>query len=105
MKRNLPPLNALRALEVAVRHSSFTAAADELGVPVKRLWSGAGHDARYAQEMAPSAMIFARSVNGLSHCEQEHSRPEDLEAGANVLLHAALRLAGIEGERSSRERG
>jgi N-carbamoyl-L-amino-acid hydrolase len=80
-------------------------AADELGVTVQRLWSGAGHDAKYMQEVAPSAMIFARSVNGLSHCEQEHSRPEDLEAGANVLLRAALRLAGVEGERSSRERG
>lgn len=80
-------------------------AADDLGIPVQRLWSGAGHDAKYVQEMAPSAMIFARSVNGLSHCEQEHSRPEDLEAGANVLLRAALRLAGVEGERSSRERG
>ena len=80
-------------------------AADELGISTQRLWSGAGHDAKYMQEMAPSAMIFARSVNGLSHCEQEHSTPEDLEVGANVLLRAALRLAGIEGERSSRARG
>lgn len=80
-------------------------AADELGLSTQRLWSGAGHDAKYMQEMAPSAMIFARSVNGLSHCEQEHSTPEDLEAGANVLLRAALRLAGVEGERSSRARG
>ena len=46
-------------------------------------------------------MIFARSINGLSHCEQEYSTPEDLEAGANVLLLAALRLAGVEGERTS----
>ena len=49
------------------------------------------------QEIAPSAMIFARSINGLSHCEQEYSTPEDLEAGANVLLRAALRLAGVGG--------
>lgn len=81
------------------------AAADELGVPVRRVWSGAGHDAKYVQDMAPSAMIFARSINGLSHCEQEYSTPEDLEAGANVLLRAALRLAGIEGERVSHKRG
>jgi N-carbamoyl-L-amino-acid hydrolase len=81
------------------------AAADELGVPTRRVWSGAGHDAKYVQDVAPSAMIFARSVNGLSHCEQEYSTPEDLEAGANVLLHAALRLAGIESERTSRTRG
>ena len=81
------------------------AAADELGVATRRLWSGAGHDAKYMQEVAPSAMIFARSVNGLSHCEQEHSTAEDLEAGANVLLLAALRLAGIEGERIGHTRG
>lgn len=32
MARRLPPLNALRAFEVAARHNSFTAAADELNV-------------------------------------------------------------------------
>ncbi len=80
-------------------------AAAELGIASRRFWSGAGHDAKYLQEVAPSAMIFARSINGLSHCEQEYSTPEDLEAGANVLLRAALRLAGIEGERTSQKRG
>ncbi|MCA9877567.1 MAG: M20/M25/M40 family metallo-hydrolase, partial [Thermomicrobiales bacterium] len=58
-----------------------------------RLWSGAGHDAMYTQKVCPTGMIFARSAGGLSHCEEEHSEPEDLVAGANVLLHAALRLA------------
>jgi N-carbamoyl-L-amino-acid hydrolase len=81
------------------------AAADELGLPTRRVWSGAGHDAKYMQEIVPSAMIFARSINGLSHCEQEYSTPEDLEAGANVLLRAALRLAGVAGERVSHTRG
>ena len=81
------------------------AAADELGIPTRRVWSGAGHDAKYMQEIVPSAMIFARSINGLSHCEQEYSTPEDLEAGANVLLRAALRLAGVAGERVSHTRG
>jgi N-carbamoyl-L-amino-acid hydrolase len=84
--------------------AAVQAAADELGVPTQRLWSGAGHDAKYMQEIAPSAMIFARSINGLSHCEEEYSTPEDLEAGANVLLQAALRLAGREGERVSHTR-
>lgn len=59
-----------------------------------RLWSGAGHDAMYTQKVCPTGMIFIRSSGGLSHCEEEHSTSEDLEAGANVLLHAALRLAG-----------
>ena len=80
-------------------------AAAEMGIGSRRFWSGAGHDAKYMQDVAPSAMIFARSINGLSHCEQEYSTPEDLEAGANVLLRTALRLAGIEGERTTHKRG
>ena len=32
MPRRLPPLNALRAFEVAARHNSFTGAAEELRV-------------------------------------------------------------------------
>ena len=39
-------------------------------------------------------MIFIRSQGGLSHCEAEHSTPEDIVAGANVLLRAVLELAG-----------
>lgn len=70
------------------------AACDDLGLPSRRLWSGAGHDAKYAQDIWPSAMIFVRSQGGLSHNERELSTPDDLTAGANVLLNAALRLAG-----------
>lgn len=70
-------------------------ACDELGVPTRRLWSRAGHDAKYAQAFCPAAMLFVRSRDGLSHNEDEYSAPEDLEAGANVLLGATLRLAGL----------
>ncbi|MBA2520793.1 MAG: Zn-dependent hydrolase [Chloroflexia bacterium] len=70
------------------------AVAAELGIPSQRLWSGAGHDAKYAQDIWPAAMIFVRSAGGVSHCEDEFSTPEDLAAGADVLLHATLRLAG-----------
>jgi beta-ureidopropionase / N-carbamoyl-L-amino-acid hydrolase len=72
---------------------AVAAAATDLGLPAMRLWSGAGHDAKYAQDIWPSGMIFIRSVGGLSHCEDEYSAPADLVAGANVLLQAALRLA------------
>jgi N-carbamoyl-L-amino-acid hydrolase len=81
------------------------AAASELGIATRRVWSGAGHDAKYMQDIAPSAMIFVRSINGLSHCEEEYSTPEDLEAGANVLLYAALRLAGIASQKVEPRRG
>jgi acetylornithine deacetylase/succinyl-diaminopimelate desuccinylase-like protein len=39
-------------------------------------------------------MIFVRSEGGLSHCEAEYSAPADVEAGANLLLNAAITLAG-----------
>jgi N-carbamoyl-L-amino-acid hydrolase len=74
--------------------AAIEAACADLGLPYGRLWSGAGHDAKYLAEVCPSGMIFVRSRGGLSHCEREYSAPEDIEAGANVLLHAALRLAG-----------
>jgi N-carbamoyl-L-amino-acid hydrolase len=70
------------------------AACQDVGEDAMRLWSGAGHDAMYTQKIWPTGMVFVRSHGGLSHCEEEHSAPEDLEAGANVLLHAALRLVG-----------
>jgi N-carbamoyl-L-amino-acid hydrolase len=38
-------------------------------------------------------MIFVPSVGGLSHNVREETRPEHLEAGAAVLMHAVMRLA------------
>ncbi len=76
---------------------AVAAACKEMGLPFRRLWSSAGHDAKYLQDVCPSAMIFVRSRDGLSHSEQEYSSPADLEAGANVLLRAALKLAGDAG--------
>ncbi len=69
------------------------AACESLGLGHQHLWSGAGHDAKYAQDAWPSAMIFVRSRGGVSHCEEEESAPDDLEAGVNVLLRATLDLA------------
>ena len=68
-------------------------AALELGIPAKRMVSGAGHDAQLMAEMCPTAMIFVPSQDGISHSPAEYSSPEDLERGANVLLQAALKLA------------
>lgn len=67
-----------------------------LGLPVLRLWSGPGHDAKYMADLYPTAMIFVRSRGGVSHSEDEYSRPEDVEAGVNVLLHTALGVANAQ---------
>lgn len=68
--------------------------AKDLGFSVRRMTSGAGHDAQMMQRVAPTAMIFVPSVGGISHNVREFTRPEDLEAGANVLLQVMLELAG-----------
>ncbi|HLI50879.1 MAG TPA: M20 family metallo-hydrolase, partial [Thermomicrobiaceae bacterium] len=72
--------------------AAVSGAVEQLGYPPERLWSGAGHDAKYVADFAPSGMIFVRSQGGLSHCPQEFSSPEDIEAGANVLLQTVLLL-------------
>ena len=68
-------------------------AARGLGSPVRRMVSGAGHDAQIFATVTPTAMIFVPSVKGISHNPAEHTEPADLIAGANVLLAAALELA------------
>jgi N-carbamoyl-L-amino-acid hydrolase len=52
--------------------------------------SGAGHDAVYMARLAPAGMIFVPCKDGISHNEIEDAKPEHLEAGCNVLLHAML---------------
>ena len=78
--------------------AAIESACDTVGVVPVRLWSGAGHDAKYAAEVQPAGMIFVRSRGGVSHCEEEFSDPGDITLGANVLLHTALALAedGVE---------
>ncbi|MEC8867936.1 MAG: Zn-dependent hydrolase, partial [Pseudomonadota bacterium] len=42
---------------------------------------------------APTGMIFVPCEGGLSHNEAENAKPDELEAGCNVLLHAMLERA------------
>jgi len=62
-----------------------------LGYTNMPIYSGAGHDAQYVAEMLPAVMIFIPSIGGLSHTVVEHSNPDQLWHGANVLLNAMLK--------------
>lgn len=55
--------------------------------------SQAGHDAYFLATHCPTTMIFAPCENGITHNNEENCRPEDLVAGLNVLLHAAVERA------------
>jgi N-carbamoyl-L-amino-acid hydrolase len=68
------------------------ATAHRLDYSSRRLPSGAGHDAQMLARVCPAAMIFTPSVGGLSHNIAEHTHPDDVTAGANVLLHTILAL-------------
>ncbi len=64
----------------------------KLGYSNMEMVSGAGHDSLYIASVAPTSMIFVPCENGISHNEIENAKPEDLEAGCNVLLHAILEV-------------
>jgi N-carbamoyl-L-amino-acid hydrolase len=70
--------------------------AERLGYSVHRLPSGAGHDAQMMARVCPAAMVFTPSRAGISHNPAEHTDPQHLEAGANVLLQVLLELTERE---------
>jgi N-carbamoyl-L-amino-acid hydrolase len=63
-----------------------------LGLPYKRMVSGAGHDAQFIASYIPTAMVFVPSINGKSHCEEELTTWEDCEKGVNVILETVLAI-------------
>jgi beta-ureidopropionase / N-carbamoyl-L-amino-acid hydrolase len=80
-------------LDDEVRAAVWAAVA-ELGLSAIDMPSGAGHDAQALAAVTPSGMVFVPSVGGVSHDPSERTTWQDCVNGANVLLGAALRLAG-----------
>ncbi len=72
---------------------TIESSAGSLGKPIRRMTSGAGHDAQMMARICPAAMIFVPSVGGVSHNPAEHTEPEHLTLGANVLLRTVLALS------------
>jgi N-carbamoyl-L-amino-acid hydrolase len=75
--------------------SAVRGAAERLGYSHMDIISGAGHDACWINQVAPTAMIMCPCVDGLSHNEAEEISREWAAAGADVLLHAVVETAGI----------
>jgi N-carbamoyl-L-amino-acid hydrolase len=67
---------------------------ETLGIEATHINSGAAHDAQVIASIAPAGMIFVPSKEGRSHSAAEWTAWNDIEAGANVLLHTLQRLAG-----------
>lgn len=64
----------------------------EIGEPVHRLVSGAGHDAMIMAALCPTAMLFIRCRHGISHNPAEHVDPADADAALKVMLGFIDRL-------------
>lgn len=67
-------------------------AAKTLGLKSTPLASGAGHDAAFIAKVAPMAMIFVPSRDGLSHCPEEWTDPDQCADGTALLFETLLRI-------------
>jgi allantoate deiminase len=83
-----------QAVPMDERLTAFLAEASEAaGLPVKRMPSGAGHDAMVMAARVPTAMLFLRSPGGISHHPNETVLEEDVAAALGVCRKFLERLA------------
>jgi beta-ureidopropionase / N-carbamoyl-L-amino-acid hydrolase len=84
-----PTMAANAAPSDAAWQSRWEVAVAELGLPIHRLPSGAGHDAMKMHELLPQAMLFVRGGNGgISHNPLESVTADD----ADLSIRAFERL-------------
>jgi hydantoinase/carbamoylase family amidase len=77
---------------IAFDERLVAAAREESGTD-QLLASGALHDAAEMARHLPVAMVFAPSVGGISHAQEEDTREEDLERAIEAFGRLALRTA------------
>jgi allantoate deiminase/N-carbamoyl-L-amino-acid hydrolase len=73
---------------------AFAASVARAGFPVRRLLSGAGHDAVMFAGVTDIGMLFVRCGNGgVSHSPRETVTAEDADIGARILLDVLCNLS------------
>lgn len=72
---------------------TVASATSDLGLPARRMVSGAGHDAAVLAQRYPCGMAFVPCHKGISHHPSENADEADLIAGAAVLAETLRRLA------------
>lgn len=63
-----------------------------LGFSTLPMASGAGHDAAFMTQIAPSAMVFVPCREGRSHAPEEWAEPAAIAAGASVIFDGVLKF-------------
>ncbi len=83
---------APRVQELVLRH------AEGRGLSMKKIVSGAGHDAQEMAAVCPAGMVFVPGeFEGISHNPREYSTKEQCANGVNVMLDVVVELAEEEG--------
>ncbi len=72
--------------------SCLTGKAESLKIAYETMPSGAAHDAQLIAGMAPVGMVFLPSRDGKSHSPAEWTAWQDIETGANLMLHSVIEL-------------
>jgi ureidoglycolate amidohydrolase len=70
-------------------------AAQENGLPYKKMVSRAYHDSLFMARIAPVGMVFIPCRGGVSHRPDEYSAPQEIETGAKVLASTLARLSQV----------
>jgi len=88
------PMLGLEPVAMDARLQDALAQAAEEVAPGKwrKMPSGALHDATNVARLMPVAMLFAPSINGISHAFEEDTAEEDLVAAVEVLGRAVAAL-------------
>lgn len=73
--------------------NAIEAACRRQGHSYMKMASGAYHDAMFMARLAPFGMIFVPSKDGVSHDRAEWTEPEELAAGADVLVSTLIELS------------
>jgi ureidoglycolate amidohydrolase len=75
--------------------NALVEAAEENGLPYKKMVSRAYHDSLFMARIAPVGMVFIPCRGGVSHRPDEYSAPEEIETGARVLASTLARLSQV----------
>ncbi len=87
-------MRASAAPSAPVWQQRWEDAVASLGLPVRRLPSGAGHDAMKLHDILPQAMLFVRGQNaGISHNPLESTTSDDMQLAVEAFRHLLMQLA------------
>jgi ureidoglycolate amidohydrolase len=75
--------------------NALVEAAEENGLPYKKMVSRAYHDSLFMARIAPVGMVFIPCRAGVSHRPDEYSAPQEIETGTKVLASTLARLSQV----------